>query len=1079
MKRYRTLLYPVLASIIISTTLNGAFSDPNFIEETIYEGNGMISMDFDDAGQLYVTEKQGRLLVFKPNDLPQTVITYQYYEGSWTELPDFDSLTPVATGTLSEFSLEPSLLDDNFGFRYTTTITAPTSGDYTFYTRSDDGSRLLVNGVEVVNNDGLHGAVEASGTVTLSAAEHTIVVEFFEAGGGESLEVQWESATLPKQILGGASGDFLPPSVVLDITSDVNADAERGLLGLALDPDFTNNRYAYLFYSTNIDQRLVRYTIATDSTSVVANSKTILLSGLPNTTTVHNSGDIHFSPNDPYSIYIVQGDDGNRYIVDELDNYNGKILRVDAGTGEGLSDNPFWDGDSDSVRSRIWAHSFRNAFRFTFDPDYPVEDVLYISENGDGTDRLARIEKGGDGAWGTSDYLNSSDDGKRTVLRTTAPSVTAVKIIRGGPFAPDGPVIYQARHGKEIRRWDLSGIKLDTITPLAVDNNGPFLDNTTGFNIVSFTLGPDGALYYTDSNQGDSVGTGYNLGRIRYQGGEAPVAAFSIASNTSGEAPFTVNFTDESTSADAPLATWSWDFGDNNTSTQPSPQHTYTTPGVYTATLTVTNSDGLLDTTIADFFAYASIPLTITGNLRDARSAPVDLSTPIDLKLYQSDGSTPVTTSTGAGANSNTFNIPSGAVVNVSTTAQLTHSGLVVEIDDSGTPGFVPARKGFAINLDAGSQTINADFFLSDTAIHGQVHDTLNTPANTDIGISRGSNQAPYAILGGRDYPENNHTPPIGVDHRFDLDELGYYYFPIRSSDAGVDFQIDTTGDTNRNLYGIVSQSGTITSAEDAEINLSLGLYDGGTSEDDLSSISETLNVDFDNNIQPIFTSSCVACHNDIATNSGGLDLQPGASFAELVNRYSSEASGIKLVDPGSPERSYLMEKINSGKPQIGTRMRPNDPMPLANQALIRDWISQLTPYIVWSDTAFTGNTNIAPEEDYDGDGVANIIEFALNTDPVVADAAASPKAIAAAIDGSLAIHIPFPSDAITLHWEISSDLSPLSWTAIATRTARNNWSVTPDYAIATDPITSELILRIPAPTTGNETLFFRLKIEE
>ena len=1071
------------SALLIADVLNAEFSDPNFIEETIYEGNGMISMAFDDASRLYVTEKQGRLLVLEPNDLPQTVITYQYYEGSWSQLPDFDSLTPVATGTLSEFSLEPSQRNDNYGFRYTTTITVPSTDDYTFYTVSDDGSRLLVNGVEVVDNDGLHGAIEESGTVTLSAGQHTVVVEFFEATGGETLQVLWESSTLPKQNLGGASGDFLPPSVVLDITSEVNADGERGLLGLALDPDFANTRFVYLLFSTNTDQRLVRYTLTTDFKSVEVNSATVLLSGLPNATPVHNSGDIHFSPNDPFSIFVMLGDDGDRWVVDDLELYHGKLLRVDAATGQGLSDNPFWDGDPTSVRSRIWAHSFRNAFRFTFDPAYPLEDVLYISENGDGTDRMARIEKGADGGWPGSGFTESSLDSSRVILRTSDPSLTAIQIVRGGPFAPNGPVIYQARYGgsdrKEIRRWDLAGAELDTVTPIAIDNNGPFLDNFTGFNIVSFTMGPDGALYFTDSNQGDSTGNNYHLGRIRFQGGEAPVAAFSSEASTSGEVPFTVNFTDASSSTGSPISTWSWDFGDGGTSTQPSPTHTFTEAGIYEVTLQVTNSDGLLDSTAITLSAHVSMPLTITGSLQDARGTPpIDLSAPVSLRLYQADGTTPVITTNGTGAGSNTFTITAGANINLTTSAQLTAPGIVVEINDGGTPGFVRARKGFAIDLSGGSQELNGNVYLSNTAIHGQVTDTLRSPADTDIGITRGNGHIPYAIPGGRDYPANNHIPPTGVAHRLDIDALGYYYFPIGSSDTGAEFQIRTTGDSNRTIYGPVSASETISASEDAEINLITGLYDGGGSEDNLAGISETANLDFENDIQPIFTTACMACHNDIATNSGGLDLQANASFDELVNQYSVEARGVKLVEPGSPERSYLMEKISSVTPQSGTRMRPNDPMILADQALIRDWINQLTPYAIWRNVVFTGIKNIAPEDDYDDDGIENIIEFALGTDATVSDSHASQIQVEHALTGAFDIRLPSPSASVSLEWQSASGLTQLNWVPVATRPAQDNWTLSTGYEVATDPNTGDLILKAPAPSSEENTLFFRLKIE-
>ena len=70
-----------------------------------------------------------------------------------------------------------------------------------------------------------------------------------------------------------------------------------------------------------------------------------------------------------------------------------------------------------------------------------------------------------------------------------------------------------------------------------------------------------------------------------------PVADF-LASTTTGLAPLTVEFTDLSLSAEGPITTWSWSFGDGETSTEQSPSHTYTTPGVYNVSLSVSNGCG-------------------------------------------------------------------------------------------------------------------------------------------------------------------------------------------------------------------------------------------------------------------------------------------------------------------------------------------------------------------------------------------------------------------------------------------------------------------------------------------------------
>ncbi|WP_269538932.1 PQQ-dependent sugar dehydrogenase [Cerasicoccus fimbriatus] len=1057
------------------SSLHAAFSDPNFVTETIYSGNGVISLEFDDEGRLYVIEKQGRLLVLEPSDGPEITISYQYFEGTWNELPDFDSLTPIASGTATGFDLENRLQDDNFAFRFTATLDISIAGDYTFYTTSDDGSRLLVDGVEVVDNDGLHGNNEEQGTINLSAGQHSVVVEFFENGGGENLEVEWESASMVRQQLGGGGGDFTPPVVVADISSVVNTNGERGLLGMRLDPDFANNRYIYLFYSTSNDQRLSRITVDETFTQMVSGSEVILLSELPNETNVHNAGDLQFHPSDPYALYVMLGDDGNRYVVDDMDLYNGKILRVDPATGLGLADNPFYDGNPNSVRSRIWAHGFRNAFRFVFDPAAPIDDVMYLSENGDGTDRLVRIEKGADGGW-PDEFTTSSADGKRTVMRTHSPSATGLIIVRDGPFAPEGPTIYQARYGQEIRRWTLTGAELDTLTPIAADNGGAFLTNPPA-SMVAFELGPDGALYYTDSNQGDSLGNGYEIGRIRFQGGEPPTASFTASAN-SGAAPLTVSFTDQSTAPDSTVASWAWDFDDGSTSTQPSPQHTFANAGVYSVSLTVSNALTLTDTAEQEISVFESPSITISGDIFDASSGSGNtMSDDIELTFFQADAVTPAAITGGSGTDSNALTIPAGASINLAINAALTGPAMVIVADDGLPQGLAAITRGFAVDLDNGAD-VDLDLYFSDTALAGRVLDTRGDPAAVDIGLSTGANRVPYPVPGARDFLPATPFAPTGVNHRLNADDLGYFYFPIASGDGDAEFTLDTTGDRGASVYGRILVTETVNDADLAERVITLGLFDGGTDTDDLSGIAETPNVSFINDVQPILTANCIGCHNDIATNSGGLDLQPSASFTELVNKLSVEAPGIKLVEPGSPERSYLMEKINSDHPQVGDRMRPNDPMDLNDQAIIRDWIQQLSAYQLWRDETFgaeSGTTAADPDSDYDRDGLANLLEYTLQSNAtsegVIAIVRIEPG------QGGINLRIAEPLNNVAIAWEASEDLSPESWTVVASRPAFGSWTLTTGYELLSDPQSGNLLL-IPPDGALGDGLFFRFVAE-
>lgn len=152
-------------------------------------------------------DQQGNTSAPSPTTLAATVwssLDFAYYiaDGvAWSVLPDFNNLFPNLTGTIDAFSLSPSHQSDNFGFVFTGVIQIPTSGSYTFFTSSDDGSKLWVNNQEVVDNDGLHGTVEESGQITLSAGNYPIRVEFFERTGGEVLQVRWDGPGFSKEII--------------------------------------------------------------------------------------------------------------------------------------------------------------------------------------------------------------------------------------------------------------------------------------------------------------------------------------------------------------------------------------------------------------------------------------------------------------------------------------------------------------------------------------------------------------------------------------------------------------------------------------------------------------------------------------------------------------------------------------------------------------------------------------------------------------------------------------------------------------------------------------------------------------
>lgn len=150
---------------------------------------------------LNLTEQESREIagyLLKDLQVPAN-LTYRYYEGSWQQLPSFDSLEPKSTGAATGFDVGVRERDNQFGLVFEGFLQVPRSGAYTFELSSDDGSRLIINGDVVVDNDGIHGMQTRSGKVTLEEGPVPIRVEFFEQGGGEELVVLFAGPGLDRQ----------------------------------------------------------------------------------------------------------------------------------------------------------------------------------------------------------------------------------------------------------------------------------------------------------------------------------------------------------------------------------------------------------------------------------------------------------------------------------------------------------------------------------------------------------------------------------------------------------------------------------------------------------------------------------------------------------------------------------------------------------------------------------------------------------------------------------------------------------------------------------------------------------------
>jgi hypothetical protein len=134
-------------------------------------------------------------------------LSYDYYESEFDKLPDFSALTPSSKGECDgfDFLLDGKARGENYAIRFSGNIKIEKAGDYTFYTNSDDGSRLLVDEKAIVENDGGHPAEEKDGKVTLTAGSHKIAVLYYQHGGERSLHVSYSGPDIEKKPIPDAS----------------------------------------------------------------------------------------------------------------------------------------------------------------------------------------------------------------------------------------------------------------------------------------------------------------------------------------------------------------------------------------------------------------------------------------------------------------------------------------------------------------------------------------------------------------------------------------------------------------------------------------------------------------------------------------------------------------------------------------------------------------------------------------------------------------------------------------------------------------------------------------------------------
>ncbi|MFL5343139.1 MAG: PA14 domain-containing protein [Gemmataceae bacterium] len=127
--------------------------------------------------------------------------SFAYYEGSWDVLPDFAKLKPADRGVGAAFDLSAAKRGNDYALLFEGFFNAEQEGSYRFALNSDDGSKLWVDGKQIVDDDGVHPTKAATGSVTLTKGVHKVAVGFFQVGGGAELDVQVKGPNLPQQPL--------------------------------------------------------------------------------------------------------------------------------------------------------------------------------------------------------------------------------------------------------------------------------------------------------------------------------------------------------------------------------------------------------------------------------------------------------------------------------------------------------------------------------------------------------------------------------------------------------------------------------------------------------------------------------------------------------------------------------------------------------------------------------------------------------------------------------------------------------------------------------------------------------------
>jgi glucose/arabinose dehydrogenase len=272
--------------------------------------------------------------------------------------------------------------------------------------------------------------------------------------------------------------------------SGVNGEGERGMLGIALHPDYPDEPFVYVYATRSADGALRNQILRFEDDGGTATNQTVIFTSPASSSPYHNGGRILFGPDGMLYAIVGDGHDASN-AQDRSDNDRGKIIRIDPDGGV-PSTNPFGD--------RIWAFGIRNSFGFAFDPQ---TGALWETENGPAcNDEVNRIRRGGNYGWGPSESCegaspgNTNGDGPHPIrpktFYETPIGITGIAFCDGCHLgaASEGAAFHGAVNDGRVSRLVLNARRTGIRRRIVV------YDHPQG--TLSFEVGPGGSIYFSD-----------------------------------------------------------------------------------------------------------------------------------------------------------------------------------------------------------------------------------------------------------------------------------------------------------------------------------------------------------------------------------------------------------------------------------------------------------------------------------------------------------------------------------------------------------------------------------------------------